>query len=125
MDWSTRARNLYAAGDDILLQLLDARTHAVRNHRLVVIVVNVSDPLFLEAERVDAALEAVLLDSGNRIVRGVVHALQHRSENVTRRFRPLIGIHSDCKLAGDARRLEYSLARSAGNVIDDVHSLLI
>src|SRR5438045_3024749 len=58
---SSRARYLDSSGYDLLPQLLDSGARAVGNQPAIAIVVDVTDAALLQAERIDPALEGMIL----------------------------------------------------------------
>src|SRR5687767_15593483 len=89
---SSGARNRDAPLDDLRAQRLNARSNRVGDQRAVVLVEDVADPLLLQAELIDAALERAVLHPLDRLKHGLVDALDHRREDVSRSLRLLVGI---------------------------------
>src|SRR5438067_3202129 len=122
---SSTAWHLDASSNDLLLQLLDFGAGTVGDECAIAIVVDVADAAFLQSERVDPALEGVVLYPLNHIERRGVHSLHHRRQHVTRRLVVLIGVDADRQPVGGACRLEDTLPGRSGGVEDYFDALVV
>ena len=84
---------------------VDARADAVGNKGAIMLVVDVSDAVLRQSERVDPTFECVVFHARDHVEHSDVDPFDHRCENASRCFAVLLGV--DAFSEQDSRRIRF------------------